>query len=322
MAATLTDVARDAGVSLATASRAFSDPERLAPSTLERVLRTAGTLGYTASIATTAERTIGIVVPDVANPVHALFLRGAFAQAWHGRHKTVLFNANEDPRWEREEVARAAKLDAVVLCSPRLESSDIFSMMGSTPFVVVNRIIEGVPSIVMDDEHGHRAAVEHLSALGHTHIAYAAGPENSWANAFRLDVITKACKAFGLKLTVLSNQRASIDGGRVAAAPLLASGATAVLAYNDLVAIGIDAGLSDLGKRCPADISIVGVDDTEMASVHQPGLTTVRFEVERSGSLAIEVLLQALAGETPTDVHRLHGQLIVRGSTAAPRTID
>lgn len=102
MAATLTDVARRAGVSIATASRAFGEPDRLAPTTRERVLEAAVELGYANTQTGTATRTFGVVVPDVANPVYGMLLKAIQGQAWHGRHRIVLFDADEDRRREHE----------------------------------------------------------------------------------------------------------------------------------------------------------------------------------------------------------------------------
>lgn len=320
MPATLTDVARRAGVSLATASRAFGEPSRLAHGTLEKVLNAAAELGYENPQTGSAEKTIGILVPDLASPVYATLLKGIHAQAWHGRHRPVLFDTDEDLHREREQIQRARKLDGMLLCSPRLPSEEILALAGDTPVVVVSRIIDGVPCVVMDTEHGPRQAVEHLAALGHRHIAYAAGPELSWADTRRGDSIALACEQQGVRLTRLNHQAASIQGGRAAAASVLASGATAVIAYNDLIALGIEAGIADLGKSCPADLSIVGTDDIEMASARQPGLTTVRLAIERCGSLSVEVLLQAIVGSAPEPLTSLDSQLIVRGSTAPPAT--
>ncbi|MDR7185016.1 LacI family transcriptional regulator [Microbacterium trichothecenolyticum] len=318
MTATLTDVARRAGVSVATASRAFGEPDRLAVATRDRVLRAASDLGYANTQAATATRTIGVIVPDVANPVYATLLKAIEGQAWHGRHRIVLFDADEDLRREREQIERARKLDGMLLCSPRLPDEEVLALVGETPYVVINRLLEGAPCVLMDAEHGPRQAVEHLAALGHRHIAYAAGPLGSWADSRRSETVARACESFGIRLTRLSHHAASIQGGRAAAAPAAASGATAVIAYNDLVALGVEAGMSDLGRSCPDDISIVGIDDIEMAGAVTPGLTTVRMPIGRSGALAVDLLLQAMAGTPPEAAAVLNSQLIVRGSTAAP----
>jgi len=230
----------------------------------------------------------------------------------------VLFDADEDLRREREQIEQARKLDGMLLCSPRLPDADVLELVGDTPYVVVNRQIDGAPCVLMDTEHGPAQAIEHLAALGHTHIAYAAGPRGSWADVRRADTVARACERHGIRLTGLSHHAASIQGGRAAAAPAAASGATAVIAYNDLVALGLEAGLLELGKRCPADISIVGIDDIDLAGAVTPALTTVRMPIERSGALAVDLLLQAMNGTAIDDVVTLGSQLIVRASTAAP----
>lgn len=319
MTATLTDVARHAGVSLATASRAFGDPERLASATLERVRSAAAELGYTNPNTGTAEKTFGVVVPDVASPVYATLLKGIHAQAWHGRHRPVLFDTDEDLHREREQIGLSRKLNGMLLCSPRLPDDEVRALVGDTPVVILNRIIDGLSCVVMDTENGPRQAVEHLAALGHRHIAYAAGPRLSWADSRRGDAIAAACESLDIRFTRLNHQSASIQGGLAAAATVVASGATAVIAYNDLVALGIDAGIAKLGKSCPDDLSIVGMDDIELASVRQPGLTTVKLAIDRCGSLGVEVLLQVMSGEVARPlVTSLDSQLIVRGSTASP----
>lgn len=319
MAATLTDVARHAGVSIATASRAFGEPDRLAPATLDRVLEAATELGYaTSPSSATATRTFAVILPDVANPVYGTLLKAIQGQAWHGRHRIVVFDADEDLRREREQIEQARKLDGMLLCSPRLPDDDVLDLVGDTPCVVVNRKIEGVPCVVMDAEHGPAQAIEHLAALGHTHIAYASGPRGSWADVRRAETVARACERHGIRLTSLSHQAASIQGGRAAAAPAVASGATAVVAYNDLVALGLEAGMLELGRRCPADVSIVGIDDIDLAGAVTPALTTVRMPIDRSGTVAVDLLLQRIAGHDIADVPPLSSQLIVRASTAAP----
>ncbi|MDL5350957.1 LacI family DNA-binding transcriptional regulator [Microbacterium sp. zg-YB36] len=320
MAATLTDVARRAGVSIATASRAFGEPGRLAPTTRERVMEAAADLGYANPQAGTATRTLGVIVPDVANPVYGKLLKAIQAQAWHGRHRIVLFDADEDLRRESEQIEQARRFDGMLLCSPRLPDAEVLALIGTTPAVVINRQIDGVPCVLMDAVHGPSQAIEHLVALGHQHIAYASGPRGSWADARRFDTIGAACERHGIRLTRLSHHAASIHGGRVAAALAAASGATAVVAYNDLVALGLEAGMLELGLTCPDDISLVGIDDIDLAGAVTPALTTVHMPIERSGALAVDLLLQAITGAVIGEVATLGSQLMVRASTAVPRS--
>lgn len=318
MAATLTEVARRAGVSIATASRAFGEPDRLAPATLHKVLRSADELGYEAP-SSTSPRTIGVIVPDLANAFYASLIKAIHAQAWHGRHRIVLLETDEDLRREREQIERAGKLDGYLLCSPRLPVDELERLTEGHSVVVINRTVAGHPSVMTDTENGVRQAVRHLIALGHRHIAYAAGPRTSWADGRRRLAAAETCAEHDVRLTELDHNAATIQGGRAAAATVLSSEATAVIAYNDLVAIGVLAGISDLGRRCPDDISIVGVDDTDLAAASQPGLTTVHIPVDRCGALSVDLLLDVLAGTDAPEIAHIEAQLIVRGSTAPPR---
>lgn len=325
MAATLTAVARAAGVSVATASRAFSAPDRLAPVTLDRVRQAAGDLGYvpgSGGVTTMAGRTIGVVVPDVANAVYGSLMKAIHDQAWHGRHRVVLFDTAEDPRREREQIERAKELDGFLLCSPRLAGEELDALLSDARCVVVNRAVDGHANVLFDTGTGVHQSVDHLVALGHRHIAYASGPRDSWAEEQRAASARQACADHGVRFTRLPHAAATIQGGTAASATVLSSGATAVLAYNDLVALGLQAGIAALGRRCPDDLSIVGVDDIELAGVMQPGLTTVNISMERCGSLAVEMLIAAIAGIGEPEVVHLESQLVVRGTTAPPPARD
>lgn len=322
MAATLTAVAEAAGVSVATASRAFSAPDRLAPATLERVQKAASDLGYTpdpGGAPGTARRTIGVVVPDIANAIYGSLIKAIHDQAWHGRHRVVLFDTAEDPRREREQIERARELDGFLLCSPRLPDAELDALLHGSRCVVVNRAVSGHPNVLFDTDDGVRQSIDHLIALGHRHIAYAAGPRGSWADDQRTASVERACTEHDVRLTRLPHSAATIQGGLAASATVLSSGATAVLAYNDLVAMGLQAGIAALGRRCPDDLSIVGIDDIDLAGAMQPGLTTVHLAMDRCGSLAVEMLVATIAGDEEAEVVHLDSQLIVRGTTAPPR---
>ena len=321
MPATLTDVAKRAGVSLATASRAFSEPGRLAAATRQKVTAAAEELGYEAP-GQSGPRTIGVVVPDVANAVFAALIKAIQERAWPGRHRMLLADTAESTDREREQVAAlAAVADGVVLCSPRLPADELRGLAGSVPAVVVNGEAERAPSVLLDAGDGLRQAVEHLFALGHRKLAYVPGPPTSWADAQRLEAVTRLCEEWEIELASVGHQNATVDGGLAAAASVVASGATAAIAYNDLVAIGLLAGARQLGRHCPEDLSVVGIDDLDVAAAAEPGLTSVRIPIERGGALALDLLLEQLAGKPrPAGPVRLGSQLIVRGSTSAPRS--
>jgi DNA-binding LacI/PurR family transcriptional regulator len=323
MAAKLTDVAKLAGVSLATASRAFGDPGRLAAETRQKVMDAAAQLGYDVP-GTNGSRTFGVVVPDISNAVFAALIKAIQDQAWHGRHRMVLADTAESSTRERDYLAAfATGVDGIILCSPRLPSDQIHNLAGNAPPVVINGEADQAARVLMEAGEGIRQAVEHLHALGHRKLAYIPGPASSWANGQRLAAITRLCEEWGIDLVTVGNQNATVDGGLAAAASVVASGATAVIAYNDLVAIGMLAGARTLGYHCPEDISVVGIDDLDIAAAAEPGLTSVRVPIQRSGSLALELLLEQIAGKpTATEAVHLNSQLIVRGSTFAARTAN
>jgi DNA-binding LacI/PurR family transcriptional regulator len=318
--ATLTDVARRAGVSLATASRAFNDPDRVATDTHERVLAAASELDFEAPLSH-GSRTFAVVVPDVGNAVFAALIRSIQDQAWHGRHRMILANTAEDSAREQEILQTFGRsVDGVILCSPRVSSAVIKAALGTTPLVVINGETDFAPSVLMDVEEGIRQAVEHLFALGHRRIAFVPGPVSSWANQRRLQCVVARAAEWNMELTTVGNQAATVNGGLAAAAAVVSSGATGVIAYNDLVALGVQAGARTLGYHCPEDLSIVGIDDIDVGAASEPGLTSIRVAFTRSGSLSLELLLDRIAGKPiPDKAIHLTSQLIVRGSTFAAR---
>jgi DNA-binding LacI/PurR family transcriptional regulator len=319
VAVKLKDVAEAAGVSLATASRAFSSADLLAPETRRRVYEAAERVGY---FVPTPQRskTIAVVVPDVSNAVYAAMLRTIQDKAWPGRHRMLLADTGEDPAREIEFLQTFRdEADGIVLCSPRSSPASVSEAVGSTPLVVVNGEAEHAPVVLMDVEQGLRQALEYLHSLGHESLVYVPGPAASWANRTRSRILTELAAERQLNLAVVGNQSADVKGGLAAAAAAAASGATAVIAYNDLVAMGIQAGIRALGLRCPNDISIIGIDNVDVAAASDPGLTTVQVDVEKSGSLSFSMVMDQIDGkQVDRSAVRLGSQLIVRGSAAAP----
>jgi DNA-binding LacI/PurR family transcriptional regulator len=323
MSSTLTEVARAAGVSLATASRAFSDPGRLSAPTLRKVLDAAAELGFeTPNAAARGSHTVAVVVPDIANAVMARLVASIGERAWQGRHRILLADTHEDSAREREVLETVGRtVDGIILCSPRLAAEAVPDAAGVTPLVVINGEAHSAPAVLMDVDEGLGQAVDQLYAFGHRRMVYVPGPAASWANRRRAECLARLAVEHDMDLVSVRNQNASVDGGLAAAASVAASGATAVVAFNDLVALGVRAGAHGLGYRCPEDLSIVGVDDTDVGAAAEPGLTSVRVGIARSGALGLGMLLDLIAGRpVPTDPVHLSSQLIVRGSTGPVTT--
>jgi DNA-binding LacI/PurR family transcriptional regulator len=323
MPVTIHEVARGAEVSVSTVSRAFTMPEMVNATTRRRVLQVAEELGYQPNraargLVTGKTGNIGVVVPDVANPFFSAMLKGCTARAREARHVVFLADAAEDPRVEAEVVGAMAKqVDGIVLCSPRMEPAQLERLVGVAPLVLVNREDVDLPAVLMDSGDGVRQAVEHLAALGHHRVAYLGGPPTSWAGQQRLDGLRAAGPACEVDAVELGPFPPTFQGGIQAADLALARGVTAVLAFNDLMAVGVINRLAARGVTVPAEMSVIGFDDIEISAMTTEPLTTVRMPMEAAGRAAVDLLLEE--PDDPAGRRRwLPTQLIVRSTTVPP----
>ncbi|MER7505406.1 LacI family DNA-binding transcriptional regulator [Nonomuraea pusilla] len=320
MAATIRDVARASGVHVSTVSRTFSAPHLVNPATRSRVLAAADDLGYRpnrAARALTTGRTfnIGLIVADIANPFFPPLIKAAQAHARGRDYHVFVADTDEDPRVEEELIRTLAKqVDGVLLCSPRLSNRSIERLAEDVPFVVVNRRIKGMPAVLMDVGHGARLALDHLAGLGHRRVALVSGPSGSWTST---EMRAAAAEAPGLDLVLLGPNQPTEEGGLAVAEDVAASGVTAVLAYNDLVALGLIEGLSARGVDVPGQVSVIGFDDILPGRLNRPKLTTVAMPAEAAGRMAVDLLLQS-GGEGA--LVTLDTALIVRESTGRAHT--
>lgn len=307
MSATLRDVAAAAGVSVSTASRALSRPELVGEPTLSRVLAAAAGLRYSPNRAARAlitgrNQNIGLVVPDLDNPFYSSIVKGAQARMQASDRTLLIADTDENPRAELGLVERLARqVDALVLCSSRMSEDELHQAQALRPVVLVNRSVPGVPAIRFDVVKGVREVATHLRALDHRRIGYVAGPRHSFSNADREQVIAQVFAADGLELVQLGHRPPSFQGGRDAADEVLAADVSAVMAYNDVMALGLVNRLMSYGVDVPAELSVVGWDDIEFAEMFTPALTTVHMPREEAGRDAIAYLDSVLQGETPSE---------------------
>ncbi|WP_409073309.1 LacI family DNA-binding transcriptional regulator [Micromonospora chalcea] len=335
MPATIRDVARASGVHISTVSRTFSAPHLVNPETRVRVLACAEDLGYRPNRAARALITgrthnIGLIVADIANPFFPPLIKAAEGQARHRDYHVFVADTNEDPVAEEDLVhALAKQVDGVLLCSPRMSNSLIEQVSREVPVVVINRQVAGLPCVMMDVGQGARAAIEHLLGLGHRRIALLGGPRGSWTAREMRRAATAAARSGSAELTILGPNQPTETGGGALAEQVRRSGVTAVLAYNDLMAIGLIEGLDALGTRVPHDVSVVGVDDIALSRLTRPKLTTVATPTAAAGRTAVDMLLQldsdaprgargrgAAAGDRRTTAQvMLQTELVVRDST-------
>jgi LacI family transcriptional regulator len=326
--ATIREVAREAGVSPSTVSRALSMPEMVNPTTRERVLRAAQRLGYAPNRAargliTGRTGNLGLIVPDLANPFFPSVVKGVQAKAREADYAVFLADTDEDPAAEIGLIRVLAKqVDGLILCSPRGHEDEIRELSESMTLVMVNRRFGSIPSVVFDNVDGMRQAVAHLQALGHQRVAWVGGPRTSWSTRDRLRGLRAATAAAGMELVVAGHFPPQFEGGVAAADLIIASGVTAVIAYNDLMALGLLGRLRDRGVSVPQDMSVIGIDDIQMSSMSSPALTTVSLGKEQAGRAAVDLLISLL--QQPEGVRsarrELPTQLLVRASTGVART--
>jgi LacI family transcriptional regulator len=329
MATTIRDVARAAGVSASTVSRALSNPEMVSDSTRELVQRTAQRLGYRPNPAarrliTGRTQNIGIVLPDLGNPVFPSIVKGIQSRARENGYCVLLSDSDEDPSGEPALVRTlASQVDGVVLCSPRMSTEELRSMAGLLPLVVVQRTVDQIPAVVFDNASGVQQAVSHLHALGHRRIAWGGGPERSYSQERRTRGIREATAQLGMELLEAGHFAPRFSSGLMVADLVLSGEATGVVAYNDLMALGILHRLHARGVAVPGEISVIGHDDIPFAGMVHPALTTVALSTERAGRAAVDLLVSLL--ESPDQMPRLHRtlpcDLQIRASTGLCRCV-
>jgi DNA-binding LacI/PurR family transcriptional regulator len=329
--ATIRDVAAAAGVSASTVSRAFGRPEKVDEHTRRRIFRISEELGYqpnraAQSLTTGRTGTIGIVVPDVGNPFFSSIVKGAQNQAHELGYPVLLADSDEDPSSEyRLAGTLARQADGLVLCSPRMAEQELRTIRRACPIVLVNRYVTDVPAVTIDNAGGISQAVAHLKALRHRRVGYVAGPVTSYSNRERQQAVERHLADAGLTYVLVGTFDPSFEGGRGAADTVLLADVTAVIAYNDLMAIGLISQLTTYGLTVPGELSVVGFDDVPFSSMFTPPLTTVRIPREQAGWSAVTYLHALLEGGDGHDTdppRELVTELAVRKTTArAPHRI-
>lgn len=322
MPVTIKDVARAAGVSPATVSRALATPDLVHADTRRRVQQAVDALGYKPNRAargliTGRTGNIGLIVPDLTNPFFPGVVKGVQTRAREADYSVFLADTDEDPSAEADVVRNLSKqVDGIILCSPRMSEDDLRSLTGETPMVMLNRRVGRLPSVTTDNADGIRQAIAHLTALGHRRIAYVAGPKMSWSNRERLRALRQATAAAGVELAEVGNVVPQYSGGVAAADLVLASGVTAVIGYNDLVAVGMLSRFAARGVAVPGRISVMGFDDIVLSEMVNPSLTTLAQPKEQTGRAGVDLLLQLLENPGRAVPRReLLSHLMVRHST-------
>ncbi|HBL30787.1 MAG TPA: LacI family transcriptional regulator [Acidobacteria bacterium] len=332
MSATIKEVARASGVSVATVSRVFNQKGPIRDETRQRILEVAGRLGYSPhamarSLITKKTGTVGVLLPDLYGEFFSEVIRGVDLAARHdGYH--ILVSSSHSDRSEVEAVLRAlrGRIDGLVVMSPEADARVLEANLPETlPIVLLNCRVEGTAfdSINIDNEGGARAMVRHLAGLGHIRIAHVKGaPANNDALerllGYREEMRTLLHEdTEALEIAGDFNEESGYRAGK--ALLRMDPRPTAVFAANDAMALGVLSALQEAGLRVPEEMAVTGFDDIPIARYLTPPLTTVRLDIADLGGLAVRRLLEAIAeGEDRERRHEtLPTTLVVRGSCGA-----
>ena len=334
--ARIEDVARVAGVHKSTVSRTWSQPDLVDPGTRARVEKAADELGYRPNtiahmLATSTNPLVPLLVPDISNPFFAELARAvAAAVEPHGWHVT-LCDTRGDAAGQRRYLESVAQLQVELLVVAPGREEDLAELVrwaeqARQVTVLVDRAPEDAPvsSVSVDQRRGIELAMEHLRERGHVRLAHVAGPPTTLTGRERCQRFVDAAGAFGLDAAVVPGGY-DIPAGREGADAVLQLEPvpTALIAANDLCAIGLIGRFRERGLRVPEDISVVGYDGLDMTAYLQPPLTTVRQPIGELAATAVEIGLAGVdhvrAGGVHTPRHtRLEPALVVRGSTSTP----
>ncbi|HWU47646.1 MAG TPA: LacI family DNA-binding transcriptional regulator [Humibacter sp.] len=321
---TITDVAARAQVSLSTVSRVMNGSTSVDPALAERVREAALSLGYSASplarsLVLGKTQTLAVVVPDLGNPTFQGALRGLSEGASRESYHVLIADSHEQIDEERVLAIEARRrCDGIVLCAPRMPDDELAELLPLlAPVVLINRdpSSSAAASVAADYRSGLTQLLQHLHSLGHHELLYLAGNEKAASNRDRLSAIADFQATHDETRIEVAPCGVGFAEGYAAAETVVASRTTAVLAFNDLVAMGLLSALTERGIRVPEDVSVAGFDDIPFARYTTPPLTTATVPVEELGQQAWQRIWALLNGRAPA-YNLSFGPLVVpRGST-------
>jgi LacI family transcriptional regulator len=334
---TIKDVAAKANVHPSTVSRVLN-PETssmVSGAVADRVRKIADKMGYARSslaygLRTGRTHTVGVLIPDLTNPMFPPIIRHIERTlAAHG-YIAILADSDNDQENENAIVRsfKARNVDGLILATAHRHDSAVSACLETkTPLVLVNRTIDAhsVTAVINDDEHGIKLAVSHLVDLGHKTIAYIGGPQDTSTGRDRYLAFKKLMRSgvFNSHKDLILNCKAfTEEEGHRGFLSILKKrrNFTAVVAANDLLALGCYDALATVGLKCPRDMSVTGFNDMPFVDRLTPPLTSLHIPHDEIGKGAAELLLERISNpHTPVRTVNLLPELIVRGSTAAPK---
>ena len=336
---TIYEVAERAHVSLATVSRVMNGSAPVSDVMRERVREAADSLGFRPSLVASSlsrheTKTLGLIVPDIANPFFAELARAVEKTAATEGYAVFVCNTDDHPSLEASyiDVLSRRQVDGLLLCTGSRTTFELATGSG-LPVLLLARdlpVAEGhsIESVVLDDRLGGRMAAEYLYRLGHRSLAYVGESQSVVSSEDRRrgfwDAIRDAGGEprpdFALHAAPLSMRRLE-----KALTDVLAAGVTALVVANDATAVRVVLALRRRAARIPEDVSIVSFDDTALARLMEPALTSVRQPTSRMGRLAVTLLLgrvghtaDPMRKSSPRESHVVRPRLVIRRSTAPP----
>jgi len=303
---TMAQVAQYAGVSQASVSRVLNGVATVDPAIVAKVNRAVAALNYSPSEAARSlvrgsSHTIALLVPDLENPLFQGVLKGLTVAAARDGYRVLVADSAEAVGVEAEIASEArSKCDALVLVSPRMPDAELRELIQrTTPVVVVNRRVDDTAAAQLSVDYvtAVKELGVHLRGFGHRRIAYVAGPPLSYANELRAQGLGELAREHPDLEFLTIPAGSSMEAGYDAADAVLETGATAAIAFNDLVALGLMSRLREVGVEVPEQLSIVGIDDIPQSRFAAPPLTTMSVPRIEIGRQAWNRMRQALDGE-------------------------
>ncbi|WP_193596928.1 LacI family DNA-binding transcriptional regulator [Microbacterium sp. YJN-G] len=317
---TIYDIAQKVGLNPSTVSRALNRPGRTNASTEERIRAAAAELGYRVNpmaraLPTGLTGTFAIVLPDITNPVHFELIRGAEQVARANGYTLIISETEGLAEIERETIQTLqSSVDGLLVVASRLDDDSLATLSWVKPIVAANHAAPSLPSVIPDLAMGLTAAMDHLHDLGHRSVAYL-GLSGVQINRPRWDLALDLAAARDISAVEIALDAPTVEAGAAALRRVRASGVTAVLAYNDLVAHGLLRAARAEGLHLPDDLSVIGFDDIFSAELAVPALTTLRSPLREIGTRAMQTVIDADRNRAASKVV-LPLELVVRESTA------
>jgi LacI family transcriptional regulator len=324
---TIYDIAKAAGVSPSTVSRALSKPGRLSAKTESRIRQIAEHLGYLSAgpgAPSSAHSPTGIItaiIPDHLNPVYSRTVQSIEHHLGQSRYSLITLSSGVGNVAERTTMAHLLNLcDGLIFASPSMSEPDLHRLAQVRPTVMLNRMVTGVSSVTVDVSAAINEAMVMLQRSGHHSITYLAGSYNSWANESRRRIIRAAAYRYDLNYRVLRGFEPTVADGTKAADQYLAHPTDAVFAFNDQLAEGFINAVGHAGMRVPEDVSVIGFDNNRESALLSPPLTTIDLHEDALGAKAVTALLTQIRSAQPQPMNVVESaSLISRQSVSTSK---